>query len=188
VNEAKEVILIPHWIHESLNRHQRPVGEVLNFASLRRIVSVDDMVAFLLLQRVSDRVGVSEPNRGLVSLQTAWGTTVTAEHSDYLYNTVYPLTEMKQFQEDLVERLFSADARSAQYEKPFNIYDLSSKYLGVVINPGFYTGEDGTTLRQFDLLEELVKALYVSAPFHEVATTPVFLRYLGLLSKKRIMV
>lgn len=188
MNEAKEVILIPHWIHESLRRRQLPVSEVLNFAALRRIVSVDDMVAFLLLQRVSDRVGVSEPNRGLVSLQNAWGTTVTNEHSDYLYNTVYPLTEMKQFQGDLVERLFSADARNAQYENAFNIYDLSSKYLGVVINPGFYTGEDGTTQHQFELLEELVKALYVSAPFHEVAQTPVFLRYLGLLSKKRIMV
>jgi hypothetical protein len=188
VNEAKNIILIPHWIHDTLRRHQHPITQALNFSTLRKIVSVNDLVGFLLLNQLADRVGVCEPGHGLTQVQTAWGETVTDEHSDYLYNTVYPLTTRKEFLDETVDRLFVAEARNDQHQEPFHIYDLSSRYEGVVIYPGFYTGEAGTVQHQFHLLKELVKALYVSAPFSEVATTSVFLRYLGLLSKKRIMV
>jgi hypothetical protein len=188
VNEAKEVILIPHWVHETLRRHQLPITDVLNFSSLRPKISVNDLVGFLYLNRSAQRLGFDK-NQGFDNrLTSAWMNQCPAEHADFLWNTVYPLMDMKQFQLEVEDRLFTPESRSAQYEVPFNIYDLSSGFVGVVINPGFFTGEDGTLQHQFTLLRELVKALYVSAPFHEVATTDVFLRYLGLLSKKRIMV
>lgn len=189
MSEAKEVILIPHWVHETLRRHQLPINEALNFGNIRRIVSVNDLACWMILNRQAHHVGLKQPNEGgLISLETAWGSTVTAEHSDYLFNVVYPLTDIPQFKLDLADRLFSPDSRTPQYEEAFNIYDLSSKYEGVVINPGFFTSEAGSDRHVFDLLEAVVKALYVYAPLHEVANTPVFLRYLDLLSKKRIVV
>lgn len=190
MNEAKKVVLIPHWIHETLNRHQLPVSEALNFNALRRIVSANDMAAYVLLNRHAHHVGLGEPNEQYreIDLGVAFQKTIMAEHTSYLYEVVYPLADSPSVKNDLVDRLFSADSRTPQYEEPFNIYDLSTEFQGVVINPGFFTGEAGSDQHVFNLLEAVVKALYVYAPLHEVASTSVFLRYLGLLSKKRIMV
>lgn len=189
MNQAKKVVLIPHWIHETLNRHQLPISEALNFNALRRIVSANDMAGYILLNRHAHHVGVVDPKvQDLVDLPSVLYKTVMAEHMSYLYEVVCPLSDMPQMKEDLQDRLFSPDSRTPQYEDPFNIYDVSPEFVGVVINPGFFTGEAGSDQHVFDLLEAVVKALYVYAPLHEVASTPVFLRYLGLLSKKRIMV
>lgn len=189
MNEAKRVILIPHWVHETLTRHQLPISEALNFGALRRIVSANDLAGYILLNRLAHHTGI-EDNHGSCAdgMGGVFAQSLTPEHSSYLFDVVYPLTEMQQFRTDLIDRLFSPDSRSPRYEVPFNIYDLSSEHEGVVINPGFFTGDAGSLQHTFDLVEAVVKALYVYAPLHEVANTPVFLRYLGLLSKKRIMV
>lgn len=190
MNEAKDIILIPHWIHETLTRHSRPIEDALNFAQIRRIISVEDMVAWMLLNRGAHHVGLNygDSDSGLIGLESAWGRTVDADSTDYLYNVVYPMMELPQFKLDLSSRLFSAESASAQYEDAFNIYDLSPQHMGVVVNPGFFTGEEGSHQRVFALIEAIVKALYVNAPLYEVAQSHVFLRYLDLLSEKRIMV
>lgn len=198
MNEAKRVILIPHWVHETLTRHQLPISEALNFNTLHRLVSANDLAGFILLNRYAHHTGIEERKPGAQSADIMGGVFINCanlerDHEQYLFDVVYPLTNMQQFQEELVDRLFSPDARSSNggggiYEKPFNIYDLSPEYQGVVIYPGFFTGEAGSEHHEFNLVEEVVKALYVYAPLHEVASTAVFLRYLGLLSKKRIMV
>jgi hypothetical protein len=188
VSQAKKVILIPHWVHETLTRHHLPVCEALNFHALRRIVSANDLAGYILLNRLAHHTGISENNGAFDAMGSVFHASLTPEHTKYLYDVVYPLTEMEQFKVDLMDRLFSPDSRSPRYEEPFNIYDLSSDYEGVVINPGFFTGDVASFEHVFSLVEGVVKALYVYAPLHEVASTPVFLRYLGLLSKKRIMV
>lgn len=199
MNEAKRVILIPHWVHETLSRHQLPISEALNLNTLHRIVSANDLAGYVLLNRYAHHTGIEERKSDDAHADTMGGVFLSAakvehEHEKYLFEVVYPLTDMKQFREELVDRLFSPDARSnnydgsAVYEKAFNIYDLSPEFQGVVIYPGFFTGEAGSERHVFELVEEVVKALYVYAPLHEVASTAVFLRYLGLLSKKRIMV
>ena len=199
MNEAKRVILIPHWVHETLNRHKLPISEALNFNTLRRIVSANDLAGYILLNRYAHHTGIEERKPDGSCGDAMGGVFMNAakldpDHEKYLFEVVYPLTSLDQFREELVDRLFSADARSnnydgsAVYENPFNIYDLSPEFQGVVIYPGFFTGEAGSDRHVFALVEEVVKALYVYAPLHEVASTAVFLRYLGLLSKKRIMV
>lgn len=190
MNEAKKVVLIPHWIHETLTRHQLPISEALNFNALRRIVSANDLAGYLLLNnRHAHHVGLTDrPDSVFTDLGVVFYKTITQEHISYLNDVLYPLADTDIVKNDLIDRLFSADSRTPQYEVPFNIYDLSSEHQGIVINPGYFTGEAGSDQHIFDLLEAVVKALYVYAPLHEVARTPVFLRYLGLLSKKRIMV
>lgn len=189
MNEAKRVILIPHWVHETLTRHKLPISEALNFPTLRRIISTNDLAGYILLNRLAHHTGIeAESGSCADGMYGAFSPSITPEHSAYLFEVIYPLTEMASARTDLRDRLFSPDSRSPRYEEAFNIYDLSSQYEGVVINPGYFTGDAGSLQHTFDLVETVVKALYVYAPLHEVASTPVFLRYLGLLSKKRIMV
>ncbi len=187
MSEANQIILIPHWIHETLRRHQLNITDVLNFDALRRVVSASDLTGFMLLNQHSNKLGVTEDEGSSYGLEWAWGN-LKEEHSHYLNNTIHPLMNLEMSFAELQGRLFSVDSLSTQYDTPFNIYDLAPRFTGVVIYPGFFTGEDGSAQHEFALLRALVKALYVSAPFHDVAQTSVFLRYLGLLSKKRIMV
>lgn len=190
MNEAKDIILIPHWIHETLIRHSRPIEDALNFGQMRKIISIEDLVGWMILNRAAHHVGLSDANSelGLITLESAWCGTVDAESSDYLYNVASPMASLTQFKLDLHNRLFTADSASPQYEEAFNIYDLAREHVGVVINPGFFTGEEGSHQHIFALIEAIVKALYVNAPLHEVAQSSVFLRYLDLLSEKRIVV
>lgn len=187
MSQLKKVILIPHWVSETLKRHGLNISDVSDFAKLRQIVSLNDLAGMLVLNQQGARVGLKDHS----SYECSWMWSKYEEGhplNAYLYNTLLPFAELESTKIDLVDRLFSPDARSNKYEKPFIIYDLASDHIGVVIYPGFFTGEDGTVLHQFTLLEEVIKALYVYAPLHEVASTPVFRPYLGLLSKKRIMV
>lgn len=189
MNQSKQVILIPHWISETLKRHQKPTEAVLDFALLREIVSLNDLAGMEILNTLGDRLGLAEHSAW--PLADAWTRGYHEGHAlnKYYFETVVPFSEVPSTKTDLIDRLFSIDARNDRYEKPFIIYDMAPNHIGVVIYPGFFTGEDGNCAEhQFSLLEELVKALYVYAPLHEVAATSVFHTYLGLLSKKRIMV
>lgn len=189
MSQSKKVILIPHWVSETLSRHKLPIYEALNFAKLREIVSLADLAGMEVLNRHGARIGLKEHSS--YELGRMWMRPYSEGDAplNYYYGSVAPYADLPTTEQDVIARLFSPDAWTNRYEKPFIIYDdLSHDHIGVVINPGFFTGEEGTTQRQFDFLEELIKALYVYAPTHVVAATSVFHQYLGLLSKKRIMV
>lgn len=95
----------------------------------------------------------------------------------------------------LFERLYSEEGADARFDTPYQMVDLGRKHIGVVIHPGYFIETTDSAvdrelqfLRQYDLVRAILLALYVQAPgFHLVASSPVFLRYLGLLSKKRMI-
>jgi hypothetical protein len=110
-------------------------------------------------------------------------------------NSVSNLTYSDNTRQMLFERLYSEEGADAMFDTPYQMVDLGRKHIGVVIHPGYFmetmdsaVDRELQFLRQYDLVRAILLALYVQAPgFHLVASSPVFLRYLGLLSKKRMI-
>lgn len=110
-------------------------------------------------------------------------------------NSVDALASSDHTTQILFERLYTEEGADSKFDTPYQIVDLGRQHVGVVIHPGYFIETTDSAvdrelqfLRQYDLVRAILLALYVQAPgFHLVASSPVFLRYLSLLSKKRMM-
>lgn len=189
MSQLKQIVFIPHWVYETLKRKGLTVNDVVHFDKIRPHFSTNDLAGLWAINTLDQPFGLGKeyPNSGY-DLRNAWWDSATGEHRVYFERDLQPALDIPRYKADMMERLFSAESRDESYEEPFIIYDLTPRFVGCVVYPGFFTGEEGTVEHQFTLLEALLKALYVNTPFHLVAASHVFFKYLGLLSKKRIMV
>jgi hypothetical protein len=181
----KTVVLIPFWIQETMKRNGLQLADCLKFEVVKPITSLNDLVLFYALQqRDTHLVGKDTYlNNGLYG---AWANSIPADNKELLSFFTDSVTELcrdASFQAELDARLFCADAAQGQYKEAFDIYDLTPEVVGVVVNPGFFVGTGNTELQQ-SLVEAILKVLYVYEPSHEVAKTPLFKRFLELLSGK----
>lgn len=179
----RNILLIPHWVHETMKRNKLELPTVLDFKKLRTLLSLQDMAGFLALQDMAPKLlGMQEIHLG--SLYFGWSASILAnEHDqqDYLGKVVAPLADDPSIHKEVSARLFEPAARQIRLEKPFICYDLSPEFEGVVINPGFFTQTSDSSL-QAELVSAMLKALYVYEPYNEVCKTPLFKRHLELLS------
>jgi hypothetical protein len=179
----RNIILIPHWVHETMKRNKLELSAVLDFKKLRTLLSLQDMAGFLALQEFASQLtGMKEVHIG--SLYFGWSASILInEHdqNDYLGKVVSPLADDPSIHKEVAARLFEPAARQSRLEKPFICYDLSPEFEGVVINPGFFTQTSDSSL-QAELVSAMLKALYVYEPYNEVCKTPLFKRHLELLS------
>lgn len=179
----KEVILIPHWIQESLARKNLPLSACLNFEQMRSHLSLNDLVGFLVLQKAWMEVAGYEYYSALYQHWLDSIANDRAELRDYLSQTIKPLEGDASFEKDIETRLFTEDTL-AQYKQPFIIYDtLASSVMGAVLYPGFFVADRNDELQK-DFIEAILKVLYVYDASHEVAQTPLFKRYLELLAPR----
>ncbi|WP_144106759.1 hypothetical protein [Paraburkholderia sp. BCC1886] len=184
----KQVMLIPYWVHETLARHKLPLSACLDFEQLRPVSSTNDLLCFLSAQVLMGRM-VGEPH-GTWSLYLldAWLNSAQGQNKTFLSQTILPLLENPTFDEELRARLFSPESRLPHHKEPFYIYDITREAVGVVVNPGFFTEEAGADGYRTALTVAILKVLYAYSACHEVSSTPLFKRYLGLLSAKQLTV
>ncbi len=189
MSQLKQVILIPYWVQETLSRNQMPLADCLDFEKLKPVMSLSDLVTFSTLQHyVGACTGLKDASIG--SLFFSWIKSIPESNRDtvdYLTKTVSPLEQDESFHNEVKARLFNPEAKVDRYQQPFIVMDLSPEVAGVVIYPGFFSAESSSALQQ-DLLEAILKVLYVYNTHNEVAKSPLFRRFLELLSKKQIIV
>jgi hypothetical protein len=185
------IVLIPYWIQETLQRHQLPLSTCLDIGKLKPLLPFNDLVTFLALQEQFENVlGTKYIGNCLTWI---WSDLIPNDNSalkDYLWKQINPLSEDQSFEIDIKSRLFNSDARTSQYQNAFITYDLPAyagglasgqNNVGVVIYPGFFTVENSKE-HQLPLIREILKLLYVYQSSHEVAKTPLYKRYLELLA------
>jgi hypothetical protein len=181
VSVKRQIILIPYWAQEALRRNQLPLATCLDFPKLRAVMAVGDLAAFVALQDCLPQIaGLRDATLGSLVLQWFHSVPIGSEAHQALSASVLPVAEDKSIKQELQARLFDPAAKLPQYEEPFNIYDLTPEFAGVVIYPGFY-GHRGAGEQALGFVRAMLKALYVYEPHHEVAKTPLFRRYLSLL-------
>lgn len=178
----KQIVFIPYWVQETLQRNQLPLADCLNLAKIQPLMSLNDVVAFYTLQDYYERVmGIQA--FAPTGLFWSWINGIPEGESVLrsFYNSVSTLSCDKTFKQEVESRLFHEDAKTQFYTKPFITYDLTPEVCGVVIYPGYFVGNNLFELQR-SVVEAILKVLYVYDPSHEVAKTPLFKKYLELLS------
>jgi len=182
VTSKKQLILIPFWIQEILGRNKLPLSTCLELDKIKPIISLNDVSAFYALQGYFKHViGIDV----FPSLFSCWCDSITEQNVDVLKyrDTVSLLSTDTTINKDMYNRLFDPSSKSSQYDEPFKVYDLTPEIAGVVIYPGYFL-EQTDCVQQKNLIEAILKVLYVYDAYHDVACTPSFKRYLELLSNK----
>ena len=181
----KHIVLIPHWVQETIKRNGLTLSDVLNFEKIKPLLSVQDLVGLLTLQDFTKPVfGVDYINSNLWNI---WSDSISKDNQNlkkFFTDSVTQLSHDQSFHKEVNDRLFCEDARTDFHKEPFDTYDLPmTDVVAVVIYPGFFVGNANASLQQ-SLIEAILKVLYVYEPSHEVAKTPLFKRFLELLSGK----
>lgn len=186
----KKVVLIPYWVQDALSRNNCALSDALNFDQIIKCVNVNDLIGFLALQEYMLELGGYEVSGS--ALMLSWSASAKEEGSESLLTqTIIPFTGQAEYIEDVHSRLFTRDSqcdRLAHHTEPFNMYDITHDVAGVVVHPGFFTEEAGSNGYRAALVCAILKVLYAYNAYHEVASTPLFKRYLGLLAEKQLSI
>lgn len=183
MTQTKKIILIPYWITEALKRAGLPASDALNLKVLKNILSVNDLVMFLALQKHFERIVGCMPPDILLWMWTDVNQLDSETLIEYGYQNLLPLSEDVSLQNELSARLFDSNSKSNHYEKPFIVCDITPDVAGIVIYPGYFDKINKIELQK-KVVEEVLRILYVYCAPHVVADTVFFKRYLELLSAK----
>jgi hypothetical protein len=189
VASKKQIVLIPYWVQEIMQRNKLPLSDCLDLAKLRPLISLNDLLMFAVMDNCQEEIIGSLPGQDTVpsyfqSIIWEWSKIIpTNEHelNDFCWKSISTISKDVSILNELKERLFCEDAKSSMYEKPFITYDLTPGITGVVIFPGFFTSARKKEFQK-PLVEAILKLSYVYDSTHEVAKTPLFKRYLELLA------
>lgn len=179
----KRIVLIPHWVQDILSRNKMPLSDCLNVGKIKPVMALSDLLCFAALQKHMQHV-FGSPVVG-DELYWLWLESVgdNAELRKFVNDSVMGLSRDPSYNREVYSRLFEEDSKNVHQENAFITYDLSPEVVGVVIHPGFFVSQHNLELQK-SLVKAILKVLYVYAPSHEVAKTPLFKRYLELLNGK----
>jgi hypothetical protein len=209
MNTLSTVVIIPYWIAHTLRRRNLPYTTLFNFPEMVALLKAANLEANLKTLNVTQRSTEQQRDDSTAVIDVYQEGTIgwtgnewyqtdgqtRDEGLDRALNSVMDLAFSDQTSQMLIDRLYSEEGVDAKFDEPYAFVDLGRKHIGVVIHPGYFiattdspTDHELLFLRQYELTRAILLALYVQAPgFHLVASSPVFLRYLGLLSKKRMI-
>lgn len=186
MESSKKIVLVPYWVEEAVNANNLNLADCLSLAKIKPVLSTNDLVLYSLLQDVAvtfTGLPLNGPNNWLVGCLSHTSDGESTELLAFVNSTLTPLKQLPSYEKELVERLFTADAKTDLYTEAFRLSDIGRDTLAIVIYPGFFVDGCSTAL-QLSLIEAVLKVLYVYDTHSEVSKTPLFLRYLELLSKK----
>jgi hypothetical protein len=188
MTHRKDIIIVPHWVHESLHRNGMNLSECLDFEKIRAMFAQADLVQFLAAQYGMGNI-VGDANFGTGNayavLWDAWyKSAITAEAKTLLMNAIMPMSADQTFQQAARDRLFSPEAKRSRDEEAFITYDIAPEVGAIVVYPGHFTSAVLGEL-QVRALSAILKVLYVYNTQHEVSRTPWFRQYLTGLSLKQ---
>lgn len=187
----KNILMIPYWIHEQLNRNKLRVEELLDYSKINRVLSAVDKASLLRVYTELDRLIGKRPESDVDplpenSLYHLWERTAGDHAEDFrrATNLSYDLS----VSQDLTDRLFSQDSYDPRYPEPFNTYDLASTVVGVVVYPGHFVEGVPHQDKSILVLESILRVFYAYDSHHEVARHPCFKQYLRLLQPRSVIV
>lgn len=179
-----DIVVIPFWIHESVNRNNFTIEECLNYETLKSILSAEDLAGFLnaqgllpVLTGTEDNMLTSNALRGL------WERNIPLDRQDVMADLNELDSKLRHVigaLQDTMTRLFDPNTKLERYEEPFKLFSLANKVTGLVIYPGYFTSA-GELQLQSKLIEAVLQAFIMYSSYEEAAATPLFLRHLELL-------
>ena len=177
----KVMVLVPNSIVEVLRRNRLPLDSILDYTKLRGLVSVQDISAFLSLQR-TDKIDLVKSTYNSYLL-TSWkqnrSNDERAELDSVVVSLSYSEATVKELYESLADK-FIEEPMDGKARDPYEIIDITREAFAVVIKPGFLTLQKSNK-DHLDLLRKVLKVFYEYQQPHEVASLAIYNLYLRLL-------
>lgn len=180
------ILLVPHWVVDSLHRHDLSIDDVLDLPKIKTILSMNDLLSLAAIQSFGEMVlGSRDIVAGATSVFCEWKTSCAGskETEDFLERNIYPFENDAVTRESVKSRLFTTMPMSAKAEATIEVKPIQDIALAVVVYPGLFTEQTSPTLR-LDLHRALLRQLYVYEEQSVVNATPLFRSYLGHLLRQ----
>lgn len=175
--KTKAMVLVPYWVENVLKRNRLKFTDVLNYAKMRELMSVEDVSAFLHFQ-TTDWIA---PLRGAECsiLLSSWEQTRSANDPAELASVVIPLSQSEATASDAMQRNL---VPAMDLDIPvYQLVDVEREVLIVVIREGFSEVMQDNA-KALDFLRDVLKQYYIYMDVHQVSTLQVFRNYLERLN------
>ena len=175
--KTKAMVLVPYWVENVLKRNRLKFTDVLNYAKMRELMSVEDVSAFLHFQ-TTDWIA---PLRGAECsiLLSSWEQTRSANDPTELASVVIPLSQSEATASDAMQRNL---VPAMDLDIPvYQLVDVEREVLIVVIREGFSEVMQDNA-KSLDFLRDVLKQYYIYMDVHQVSTLQVFRNYLERLN------
>lgn len=173
--------LLPFWIMDLIQKHGLRQSDVLDFTKIQPKLSISDLASVQALQSYGETV-IGQRDIVSGSILYEWYSTASEAQRTMLDLQVEPLSKDQSFSNDLRSR-FESDPSMARREVPYEVIELEDRALAVVMYPGFFATDRYD--QQFQIVRALLRKLYVYEQPTVVNGTPLFRRYLELLSLRK---
>ncbi len=179
-----DLIIIPSFIAETLSRKNIPIKSVVDFNKIKDVLSVNDIATFLGIQDskywkllVPTSLKNEEyTNFNFYTLLSNSADTVNRKHFDSIYSH---LVDTRQCDKEILERLFNANNKNSDSEKPYEMIDIADQLVGVIIYPGYFPEESIKNPNK--ILSDIIKKMYVYHPLDEIAKSCFYRPYIASL-------
>lgn len=177
----KNFILIPYWVETVLKRNNLNTVEVLNYSTLKTLLSLNDLAQLLLLQK-TEGIKIIKELDSKQCLFNSWRNSTQTSQLTELDSVLEPLSCSKDLTLDLLERLSLSNAPlKYDFALPrYKVLDLNRDVTAVILNPGFIDFECDK-INYSNLISDLLKSLYVYNTISEVSNYSLFKSYIHLL-------
>lgn len=176
-----ETLVVPYWIMQAFTRNNLNHIELLNYDSLRKVLSIDDMAQYYCVNKVpeSECAVLYYIASGLENFGFS-----TPQQKKELTEVIKPLSNVPDTWNSVFERL-SFESEAETVDKDALYHSTVSLHGGVtilIIKRGFL---DACKNRNYarKVVSDYLKAQYSQLPINAVSKLPAYSYYLKLLAE-----
>ena len=171
------MVLVPYWVENVLKRNRLKFTDVLNYAKMRELMSVEDVSAFLHFQSTDQIATLRGVDRSI--LLSSWEQTRSTNDPAELASVVIPLSQSEATAIDSAQRYLTP---ATDLDIPvYQLVDVEREVLVVVVRQGFEEIMQQPA-HALEFLREVLKQYYIYLEVHQVSSLQVFRNYLERLN------
>lgn len=171
-------VLVPFWIENVLKRNKLSCRDLLQYDTVRSLMSVEDTASLLATQSCTKLKMFENYNNILLS---SWEKSNNPKSRYELGSTVTHLSCSEDIRTSVFNRLVSDEYPQDDSDK-FKIIDIDRNIFCIVLYEGFITSMIKEAM-QLNLIRDILKISYMYRRVHEVSEYPIFDDYLNLLNR-----
>lgn len=183
--QSTSLILIPYWVEAVLKRNKLGLKDVLNYDTIRPIMSMEDLSGLLSLQH-DHNIQILK-NIYTSILLSSWDKTINQKYKVELDSTVLPLSYSEEIIKDVSLRFNSNDEINDENTNTFKVVDIDRNTLCIVLNKNFSSNILNKNTER-ELITSILKVFYVYNKVNDVSKNQIFTRYLESLNTQTLVV
>lgn len=176
----KKIIIVPSWMQRVLIREKLSTKEILSYTKLKAYFCFDDIKALVLLQSYNPFKAYHIDEDDGSALLQAWKRNNPGEDFS-VFNSLVNSSSSNNIDKDHLKFLISGEHREAEQDKGYEIMAGDYHNLLLVLKDGYFGSEDYEQ-QDTNIVENILRVLYGEFMQEEIARTPIFKRYVVLLS------